>query len=86
MPRRFPIDAVKIDRSFVDGLVSSPEDSAIVGAVISMGRSLGLHVIAEGVETNAQAEQLASLGCGLAQGYLFSRPIDARAAGELLRG
>ena len=50
MPPRFPIDAVKIDRSFVDGLVSSPEDSAIVGAVISMGRSLGLHVIPD-VET-----------------------------------
>jgi len=84
--RRFPIDAVKIDRSFVSGLVTSPEDSAIVGAVISMGRSLGLHVIAEGVETSAQAEQLAALGCALAQGFLFARPMDAQATHELLRG
>jgi diguanylate cyclase (GGDEF)-like protein len=84
--RRFPIDAVKIDRSFVSGLATSPEDSAIVGAVISLGRSLGLPVIAEGVETNAQAEQLAALGCGLAQGFLFSRPMDAQATHELLSG
>ena len=84
--RRFPIDAVKIDRSFVSGLVTSPEDSAIVGAVISMGRSLGLHVIAEGVETSAQAEELAALGCALAQGFLFARPMDAQATHDLLRG
>jgi len=84
--RRFPIDAVKIDRSFVSGLVTSPEDSAIVGAVISMGRSLGLHVIAEGVETSAQAEELAALGCGLAQGFLFARPMDAQATHDLLQG
>jgi diguanylate cyclase (GGDEF)-like protein len=82
--RRFPIDALKIDRSFVDGLGTSPEDSAIVSAVISMGRALGLHVVAEGVETEEQVRQLRLMGCRLAQGYLFSRPVVAADALELI--
>jgi EAL domain-containing protein (putative c-di-GMP-specific phosphodiesterase class I) len=72
--RMFPIDALKIDRSFVGGLCSSPEDAAIVAAVISMGRALGVNVVAEGVESEDQATLLQTLGCTLAQGYLFSRP------------
>ena len=82
--RRFPIDTLKIDRSFVDGIVGSTEDEAIVTAVLSMGRALGVHVVAEGVETEEQAARLRTLGCKLAQGYLFSRPISAEAARELL--
>jgi EAL domain-containing protein (putative c-di-GMP-specific phosphodiesterase class I) len=82
--RRFPIDTLKIDRSFVDGIVGSSEDEAIVTAVLSMGRALGVHVVAEGVETEEQADRLRTLGCKLAQGYLFSRPISAAAARELL--
>jgi diguanylate cyclase (GGDEF)-like protein/PAS domain S-box-containing protein len=82
--RRFPIDTLKIDRSFIDGIVGSTEDEAIVTAVLSMGRALGVHVVAEGVETEEQAARLRTLGCKLAQGYLFSRPISADAARELL--
>jgi EAL domain-containing protein (putative c-di-GMP-specific phosphodiesterase class I) len=80
--RRFPIDTLKIDRSFIDGIVGSNADEAIVTAVISMGAALGVNVVAEGVETEEQAERLRSLGCGLAQGYLFSHPV----APEAIRG
>jgi EAL domain-containing protein (putative c-di-GMP-specific phosphodiesterase class I) len=82
--RRFPIDTLKIDRSFIDGIVGSTEDAAIVTAVLEMGRALGVHVVAEGVETEEQAEHLRKLGCKLAQGYLFSRPIAPEAVRELL--
>jgi diguanylate cyclase (GGDEF)-like protein len=82
--RRFPIDTLKIDRSFIDGIVGSTEDEAIVTAVLSMGRALGVHVVAEGVETEEQADRLRTLGCTLAQGYLFSRPISGDAARRLV--
>jgi diguanylate cyclase (GGDEF)-like protein/PAS domain S-box-containing protein len=82
--RRFPIDTLKIDRSFIDGIVGSSEDEAIVTAVLSMGRALGVHVVAEGVETEEQASRLRTLGCKLAQGYLFSRPIEPAAVRALL--
>jgi diguanylate cyclase (GGDEF)-like protein/PAS domain S-box-containing protein len=82
--RRFPIDTLKIDRSFIDGIVGSTEDEAIVTAVLSMGRALGVDVVAEGVETEEQATRLRSLGCVLAQGYLFSRPVSPEAVDALL--
>jgi EAL domain-containing protein (putative c-di-GMP-specific phosphodiesterase class I) len=82
--RRFPIDTLKIDRSFIDGIVGSSEDEAIVTAVLSMGRALGVHVVAEGVETEEQAARLRTLGCTLAQGYLFSRPVEPGAVAALL--
>jgi diguanylate cyclase (GGDEF)-like protein/PAS domain S-box-containing protein len=82
--RMFPIDALKIDRSFVNGLCQSTEDAAIVAAVISMGRALGVNVVAEGVESQDQASVLQTLGCTLAQGYLFSRPVPAEALRELV--
>jgi EAL domain-containing protein (putative c-di-GMP-specific phosphodiesterase class I) len=82
--RRFPIDTLKIDRSFIDGIVGSNEDEAIVTAVLSMGRALGVHVVAEGVETEEQAARLSKLGCALAQGYLFSRPVAPEAVAGLL--
>jgi diguanylate cyclase (GGDEF)-like protein/PAS domain S-box-containing protein len=82
--KRFPIDLVKIDRSFVDGLGDDAGDSAIVSAVISMGLAMGVGIVAEGVETAAQAATLRALGCPLAQGFLFARPLDAEAAGELM--
>ena len=72
---RFPVDALKIDRSFISRLGSDPTDSAIVSAVITLGHALGLTVTAEGVETAAQLRILADLGCDAAQGYLFARPI-----------
>jgi diguanylate cyclase (GGDEF)-like protein len=82
--RRFPIDTLKIDRTFIDGIVGSSEDEAIVTAVLSMGRALGVHVVAEGVETEEQAARLRVLGCQLAQGYLFSRPVAPEAVRDLL--
>ncbi len=73
--QRFPVSVVKIDRSFVAGLGQSTRDDAIVRAVIALGSSLDMTLIAEGVETEAQAEALSSAGCPYAQGYLFSRPV-----------
>jgi diguanylate cyclase (GGDEF)-like protein/PAS domain S-box-containing protein len=81
--KRFPIAALKIDRSFIDGLGRDAEDSAIVAAVISMARALGVDVVAEGVETPAQANGLRALGCSFAQGFFFSRPLTADALAEL---
>jgi diguanylate cyclase (GGDEF)-like protein len=75
--RRFPIDALKIDRSFVEGLDGSDTDSAIVAAIINMSRGLRINVIAEGIETAAQAARLRQLGCQLGQGYYYARPLPA---------
>jgi predicted signal transduction protein with EAL and GGDEF domain len=75
--KRFPVDAVKIDRSFVDGLGRDIADSAIVDAIISMADALELATIAEGIETPLQLRELVDLGCTYAQGYLFSRPVPA---------
>ncbi len=81
--RRFPVESFKIDRSFVNGMDQDPERTAIVKAVIALGRSLGLSVIAEGVERTAEAAKLQALGCYLAQGYLYGRPLPASALGYL---
>jgi diguanylate cyclase (GGDEF)-like protein/PAS domain S-box-containing protein len=78
--RRFPVDVLKIDRSFVDGLGDDLEDTAIVAAVVSLADTLGLATIAEGVETDLQRACLVSLGCQRGQGYLFARPVAASAA------
>ncbi|HWH85003.1 MAG TPA: EAL domain-containing protein, partial [Burkholderiaceae bacterium] len=69
-----PISEVKIDRSFVRDLGMTPQSSAVVTAIIALARSLGLRVIAEGVENLRQMEVLHRLGCGVMQGFLFSRP------------
>jgi diguanylate cyclase (GGDEF)-like protein len=74
---RFPIDNIKIDRCFVNGLTEGGESEAIVRAVIAMARSLGMRVTAEGVETLQQADALKSMGCDSLQGYYFSRPVPA---------
>ncbi len=84
--RRFSMaDAIKIDRSFVDGLGESREDTAIVTASLALAASLGLTVVAEGVETTNQYAELADLGCDFAQGYLLSRPVPLEEAHELWR-
>lgn len=75
--KRFPVDALKIDRTFVDGLGIDPDDSAIVAAVLALASSLGLTCIAEGIETQAQLSALAGLGCQKAQGFLLGRPAPA---------
>ena len=75
--KRFPVDLLKIDRSFVAGLGSDPEDEVIVATVITLARSLGIDVIAEGVESQDQVEMLAGYGCELGQGYLWSQALPA---------
>ncbi len=75
--KRFPVDVLKIDRSFVDGLGDDPDDTAIVTAIISLGRALGLRLVAEGVETRRQLDELRRLGCDRAQGFMFARPRPA---------
>ncbi len=82
---RFPFDALKIDRSFVDGLGVEQERTAIVEAVIGMARALSLDAIAEGVENEAQLSELRRLGCDYAQGHLFSRPLAPQKVTRLLR-
>jgi EAL domain-containing protein (putative c-di-GMP-specific phosphodiesterase class I) len=75
--KKFPVDTIKIDRSFVQDLPDDSEDQAIAQAIISMGRALGMTIIAEGVETEEQAAFLRAHGCDEMQGYLFSRPVSA---------
>ena len=75
--KRFPVDTLKVDRSFVEGLGSDPEDSAIVAGVLGLARTLGLSTVAEGVETEQQVRALRDLGCELAQGFLFAKPRPA---------
>jgi diguanylate cyclase (GGDEF)-like protein/PAS domain S-box-containing protein len=79
---RFPVDTLKVDKSFVDRVES---DAPIVGTIAALAGHLGMEVIAEGVETQAQAELLASLHCDAAQGWLFGRPVPAADAGMLVR-
>jgi diguanylate cyclase (GGDEF)-like protein/PAS domain S-box-containing protein len=81
---RLPVDVVKIDRSFVAGLGISDRDSSVVAAIIGMAGTLGHDLVAEGVETTAQAGRLRALGCEMAQGYLYSRPVPASDAGAML--
>jgi diguanylate cyclase (GGDEF)-like protein/PAS domain S-box-containing protein len=82
--RRFPIDALKIDRSFVSGLCTNTDDAKIVSAVINLGRSFHLQVIAEGVETRAQFKALQGENCEEGQGYYFQKPIAAQEFTKLL--
>ncbi|GAC1539059.1 MAG: EAL domain-containing protein [Acidimicrobiales bacterium] len=82
--KRFPVDVVKIDRTFVDGLEKSEVDTAIVAAIIGLTHTLHMTTIAEGVETTAQLDHLRNLGCEIAQGFLFSRPIPAGEVERLL--
>jgi diguanylate cyclase (GGDEF)-like protein len=84
--RRFPVDVLKIDRSFVGGLGKDLEDSAIVAAVVNLASALGFTTVAEGVETDLQRECLVELGCTRAQGYLFTRPVAADEAESALDG
>ena len=84
--KRFPVDSLKIDKAFIAGLGRDPEDTSIVQAVISLAHALGLGLVAEGVECEAQLRQLRRLGCELAQGYYFSRPLSRQDADRLLMG
>jgi EAL domain-containing protein (putative c-di-GMP-specific phosphodiesterase class I) len=84
--KRFPVDMLKVDRSFVEGLGSDKESSTIVSAVVGLAHTLGMTALAEGVETAEQLAQVRALGCDAAQGYLFARPEPEDRLGALLSG
>lgn len=83
--KRFPLDTLKIDRSFVKDITHNPDDAAITNAIIAMAHSLNLNVVAEGVETQAQLEFLRTSGCDIIQGYWLSKPLPADTLISLLR-
>lgn len=82
--QRFPIDIVKIDRSFLRSFPAQPRDAEVVAAILAIAHNLGLRVVAEGVETERQLAALQNLGCDEAQGYLFGRPLSGEATSTLL--
>ncbi len=82
---RLPLDALKVDRSFVDGLGTEPRDTAITEAIVAMSHALSLQVVGEGVETPLHVAELSRLGCDLAQGFHFSRPVPADELTAMLR-
>jgi EAL domain-containing protein (putative c-di-GMP-specific phosphodiesterase class I) len=82
--REFPVDVLKIDRAFVDGLGRESRDASIAAAVISLAHALGLSTVAEGVETAEQLTVLMQLGCDLGQGHLFAAPQAPEAAAALI--
>jgi EAL domain-containing protein (putative c-di-GMP-specific phosphodiesterase class I) len=81
---RLPVSEIKLDRSFVASLQTSPKSRTLVGAMIGMGSGLGARVVAEGVETLDVKHALRALGCRLGQGYLFARPLELAAMERLL--
>jgi EAL domain-containing protein (putative c-di-GMP-specific phosphodiesterase class I) len=82
--KHFPLDFLKLDRSFVAELGEGERDAAIVGAVVEMSRALEARVVAEGIETESQLEQVIALGCHLAQGFYFARPLPPERIDDLL--
>ncbi len=82
--RRFPIDVLKIDRSFVESSSNSPEDASVVQTLVSLGRTLGLEIVAEGVELASQLDAVREAGCNRAQGFLLGRPLDREQLDELV--
>jgi EAL domain-containing protein (putative c-di-GMP-specific phosphodiesterase class I) len=80
------VDILKIDRSFVEHLGRSARDRQIVATVIAMAHALEMSVVAEGIETNEQLDELVSLGCDVAQGFLYAHPLPAKTVAELQRG
>jgi diguanylate cyclase (GGDEF)-like protein len=82
--RRFPVDMLKIDRSFVSGIADTPEAPALIRTMVELGKALGLETVAEGVETDAQRAHLTAQRVDTAQGFLFARPLDVEAVNRLL--
>ncbi len=82
--KRFPIDILKIDKSFIEGVGTGTEEAAIAHAIIKLGGSLGLEVVAEGIEDPEQVDALQTLRCDRGQGFYFSKPVDADTMGEIL--
>ena len=83
--RELPIDVLKVDKSFLDGVTSSEQQLALVEGIIGIAQKLDLEVIAEGIETDGQREMLAAMGCSYGQGYLLAMPADARQTEALIR-
>jgi len=81
----FPVDMIKIDKSFINRLAPGNPSSAIVRGLLDIAREMNISVVAEGVETEVQAAQLRALGCSLGQGFLFSRAVDRDAFTQMLR-
>jgi diguanylate cyclase (GGDEF)-like protein/PAS domain S-box-containing protein len=82
--QRFPVDVLKIDKSFVDGVDRDDHDAALVRTIVALGDMLGLSTVAEGIERAAQRDHLRAIGCVRGQGYFFARPLDAKATAKLL--
>jgi len=82
---RLPLNALKVDRSFIDGLGTSPQDTAITEAIVAMAHALSLEVVGEGAETELQIAELSRIGCDLVQGYHFSRPVPAHEITRMLQ-
>jgi EAL domain-containing protein (putative c-di-GMP-specific phosphodiesterase class I) len=82
--RQFPVDSLKIDRTFITGFTDSGEAHALTHTLIQLGKALGLETLAEGVEQNSQARQLQIEGCDLAQGFLYARPLTPGAVERFL--
>jgi diguanylate cyclase (GGDEF)-like protein len=83
--RQFPIDVLKIDKSFIAGVSSDPQDASVTKAILQLGKTLGLSTVAEGIERQDQVDELLRLECELAQGFYFATPMDATDTGNHLR-
>jgi len=84
--RHFPVDMIKVDRSFVQGVERDAKDTAITANVVALAHALGLVAVAEGIETDGQLAHMRAVGCDVGQGYLFSRPAPAADIAAFLRG
>jgi len=82
--RRFPVDILKVDKSFIDPIAANPADNAVLQAIVRLGHTLELQTVAEGVEAVQQSDHLRDLGCHYGQGYYYSRPAKADDIDELL--
>ncbi len=83
--RRFPIDVLKIDRSLVSGVCDNPDDTAVASAIIAFGRTLGLKIVAQGVETVEQVRLLRDQGCNMIQGHFVGKPLPANKFASCIR-
>ena len=82
--RRFPIDVIKVDRSFIHGIETDPRDAAITANVVNLAHSLGILAIAEGIETRRQLDSVREYGCDQAQGFLFAKAVPPEQVSALL--